>query len=82
MQYKNGIPVDIPHKRQRLLTGIKRSNGKRTHVHSDYDKYNTFATMYKPSERVWAMVPVAHPDFKELKKQGFKKIEVWKKPVP
>lgn len=74
MRRRNGIPIDIPSARK-SVPKVK------THKQAEYTKYKTFATMFKKEndQRIWATVPIAHPDFKSLKKEGFKIIEVWDK---
>lgn len=74
MRQRNGIPIDIP-------TARKPAPKVKTRKPSEYNKYNTYATMFKKEDgqRVWATVPVAHPDFKALKKENFEVVEVWDK---
>ncbi len=74
MRKRNGIPIDIP-------SAHKKAPRVKTQKPAEYNKYKTFATMFKieHEQRIWATVPVAHPDFKSLKKEGFKIIEVWDK---
>lgn len=71
---KNGIMVDIPYLRKRRTKVIPKPQ-------SDFTRYQTFATM-QGSEKgcnVIVIVPVAHEDYKKLKKQGYKEIERWTK---
>lgn len=72
----NGIPVDIPRLRKKV-TNIQTPKI----LHNDFLKFNRFATMlgYENGCSVTAVVPVAHPDYKVLKKQGFRILEVWDK---
>lgn len=74
MRRRNGIPIDIPSAR-------KRAPKVNMQKPVEYNKYKTFATMFKKEndQRIWATVPIAHPDFKSLKREGFKIIEVWDK---
>lgn len=74
MRRRNGIPIDIPSVR-------KQVQKVKTQKPAEYNKYKTFATMFKKEngQRIWATVPVAHPDFKSLKKEGFQIVEVWNK---
>lgn len=74
MRRRNGIPIDIPSARKSIpKVKVQKS--------AEYNKYKKFATMFKKEkeQRIWATVPVAHPDFKSLKKEGFLIIEVWDK---
>lgn len=73
---KNGIPLDIPGQRKKV--------GKVQVIQtpqSDYIVYNKFATMvgFEDGCTVTAIVPVAHPEFKAMKKQGYRVVEVWDK---
>jgi len=74
MRSRNGIPIDIPSAR-------KQAPKVKVQKSAEYNKYKTFATMFKKEndQRIWATVPIAHPDFKLLKREGFKIIEVWDK---
>lgn len=74
MRRRNGIPIDIPGAR-------KQVQKVKTQKSAEYNKYKTFATMFKieNAQRIWATVPVAHSDFKSLKKEGFQIVEVWNK---
>lgn len=74
MRLRNGIPIDI-------LSARKLAPKVKTQKPTEYNKYKTFATMFKKEndQRIWATVPIAHPDFKSLKREGFKIIEVWDK---
>lgn len=74
MRSRNGIPIDIPATR-------KQAPKVKMQKPAEYNKYKTFATMFKieHEQRIWATVPVAHPDFKALKKEGFQIVEVWNK---
>lgn len=71
---KNGIMVDIPGLRKRTTKIIQKPR-------NDFTRYKTFATMigYENGCNVTATVPVAHDDFKKLKQQGYKVVEVWEK---
>ncbi|QCR33152.1 hypothetical protein [Lysinibacillus sp. SGAir0095] len=73
---KNGIPLDIPGQRKKT-TKVQVVQKPR----NDYNKYNTFATMSGFENRcyVTAIVPTMHPEFKVLKKQGYRVLEVWDK---
>jgi|GEM_PF-1122468 len=74
MKRRNGIPIDIPGARKKVPK-------VKTQKSAEYNKYKTFATMFKKENdnRIWATVPVAHKDFKSLKKEGFQIVEVWNK---
>lgn len=71
---KNGIPLDIPVQRKKLSNVVVQKQ-------NDYCKFNKFATMLGFEEDciVTVVVPVAHPEFKKLKKQGYRVLEVWDK---
>ena len=68
---KQGIPVYVPRKKQRVKLKLNQ----------DYNKFNRFATMigYEEGMMIVKMVPVWHQDFKKLKRQQFKIIDVWDK---
>lgn len=73
---KNGIPIDIP--------GLRRNSVKAQIVQNqanDYNAYYKFATMRGVEEGciVTAVVPLAHPEYRIMKKQGYKVLEVWDK---
>ena len=74
MRQRNGIPIDIPGARKPVPKVKVRKP-------TEYNKYKTYATMFKNEngQRTWATVPVAHPDFKALKKEKFEVVEVWDK---
>lgn len=68
---KHGIPVYVPKKKQRV----------RLKLNQDYNKHNRFATMlgYEAGMVVVKMVPVLHKDYKKLKRQKFRVIDIWNK---
>lgn len=70
---KHGIPLDIPKHRQEQQKVIRLT--------PDYFKYKTYATLvgFEDGCNVIATCPVAHPDFKTLKKQGYKVVETWER---
>lgn len=72
----NGIQVDIPWLRKQV-TKIQTPKI----LHNDFQKFNQFVTMVGSENgcSVTAVVPVAHPDYKVLKKQGYRILEVWDK---
>ncbi|MFJ6210570.1 hypothetical protein [Lysinibacillus sp. NPDC092081] len=74
MRKRNGIPIDIPGARnQAPMVKTKKP--------SEYNQYNVYVTMYKcdGGQKIWTMVPLMHPDFKELKKAGYRITEKWDK---
>lgn len=74
MRQRNGIPIDIPGSRK-LVPKVK------TQKPVEYSQYNVYVTMFKQVDGhdVWTMVPLAHPDFKELKAAGYRITEKWDK---
>lgn len=73
---KHGIPIDIPGQRKK----IGRITTSQT-LHNDFNKFNKFATMVgkEGGFPVTVIVPTMHPEFKQLKLQGFKVLEIWDK---
>ncbi|WP_342441775.1 hypothetical protein MHB65_22280 [Lysinibacillus sp. FSL K6-0075] len=74
MRRRNGIPIDIPSARK-SVPKVKVQKP------SEYNQYNVYVTMFKfeDGQKVWTIVPLAHPDFKELKKAGYRITEKWDK---
>lgn len=74
MRQRNGIPIDIPGARKQVSKVKVRKP-------TEYHQYNVFVTMFKRVEghNVWTMVPLMHPDFKELKAAGYRITEQWDK---
>lgn len=72
---RNGIPVDVPHLRKKQKVTVSKV------LHPDFNKYKTFATMYGLEDgfKVIVVVPIKHPDFKALKKQGYRILEIWER---
>ncbi|WP_400194646.1 hypothetical protein [Lysinibacillus telephonicus] len=70
---KNGIPIDIPSQRKKAPTT------KKFNAHKDFYKFKRFATMvgYEDGCNVIATVPMGHPEFKALLKQGYRVIDIW-----
>ena len=74
MRQRNGIPIDIP--------GARKSVPKvKVRKSTEYSKYNVYVTMFKREDghNIWTIVPMAHPDFKELKAAGYRITEKWDK---
>lgn len=74
MKRRNGIPIDIPSAR-------KQAQKVKTQKPSEYNQYNVYVTMFKrvDGQNVWTIVPIAHPDFKKLRKEGYRITEKWDK---
>lgn len=74
LRRRNGIPIDIPSSRKLVP---KVNVQKRT----EYSQYNVHVTMFKREDghNVWTMVPLLHPDYKKLKKDGYRVVEKWEK---
>ena len=74
MRRRNGIPIDIPSARK-SVPKVKVQKP------SEYNQYNVYVTMFKREgdQNVWTMVPLMHPDFKALKKEGYRITEKWDK---
>ncbi|MFJ7950362.1 hypothetical protein ACIQZG_02420 [Lysinibacillus sp. NPDC096418] len=74
MRQRNGIPIDIP--------GARKQVPKvKTQKPVEYSQYNVYVTMFKyeNGQNIWTMVPLMHPDFKELKAAGYRITEKWDK---
>lgn len=71
---RNGIPIDIPSARK----SIPKVNVQKQ---TEYGQYKVFVTMFKHEDghNIWTMVPLLHPDYKKLKKEGYRVIEKWEK---
>lgn len=67
---KHGIPIAQQSKKQHFKT---------FKPHPDFRKYKVFVTMvgYEDGCQVIIICPLAHPDFKKLKKAGYQVIEKW-----
>lgn len=74
MRRRNGIPIDIPDARK-TVPKVKVQKP------SEYNQYNVYVTMFKHKngQNIWTIVPMAHPDFKALKKEGYRITEKWDK---
>lgn len=74
MRQRNGIPIDIPGARKPVPKVKVRKP-------TEYSKYNVYVTMFKREDghNIWTIVPMAHPDFKELKAAGYRIAEKWDK---
>lgn len=74
MRRRNGIPIDIPSAR-------KQAPKVKTQKPVEYNQYNVYVTMFKFEDgiKIWTMVPLMHPDFKALKKEGYRITEKWDK---
>ncbi|MEA0564998.1 hypothetical protein [Lysinibacillus irui] len=74
MRRRNGIPIDIPSARKSVpKVKVQKPN--------EYNQYNVYVTMFKheDGQNIWTMVPLMHPDFKALKKEGYRITEKWDK---
>lgn len=74
MRRRNGIPIDIP--------GARKSVPKvKVQKPNEYNQYNVYVTMFKFEDgiKIWTMVPFMHPDFKKLRKEGYRITEKWDK---
>lgn len=74
MRRRNGIPIDV--------SGARKSVPKvKVQKPNEYNQYNVYVTMFKheDGQKIWTIVPMAHPDFKQLKKEGYKITEKWDK---
>lgn len=71
---RNGIPIDIRSARK----PIPKVNMQKP---TEYSQCNVYVTMFKLEDghNVWTMVPLLHPDYKKLKKDGYRVIEKWEK---
>lgn len=71
---RNGIPIDIRSARK----PIPKVNMQKP---TEYSQYNVYVTMFKREDghNVWTMVPLLHPDYKKLKKDGYRVVEKWEK---
>lgn len=74
MRRRNGIPIDIPGARKQVIKAKAQKI-------PEYNQYNVYVTMFKrvDGQNVWTMVPLMHPDFKALKKEGYRITEKWDK---
>lgn len=74
MRRRNGIPIDIPGARK-SVTKVKVQKP------IEYNQYNVYVTMFKheDGQNIWTMVPFMHPDFKKLRKEGYRITEKWDK---
>ena len=74
MRQRNGIPIDIPGARKPVPKVKVRKP-------TEYHQYNVYVTMFKREDghNIWTIVPMAHPDFKELKAAGYRITEKWDK---
>ncbi|WBF54883.1 hypothetical protein HXV90_02940 [Lysinibacillus sp. JK80] len=74
MRRRNGIPIDIPSERI-------RAPKVKTQKPAEYHHYNVYVTMFKrvDGHNVWTMVPFMHPDYKKLRKEGYRITEKWDK---
>ena len=74
MRKRNGIPIDIPSAR-------KQVQKVKTQKPAEYNQYNVYVTMFKRVEgqNIWTMVPLMHPDYKKLRKDGYRITEKWNK---
>lgn len=74
MRQRNGIPIDIP-------GACKQIPKVKVQKPTEYRQYNVYVTMFKfeDGHNIWTIVPMAHPDFKELKKAGYRITEKWDK---
>ncbi|MFF2179387.1 hypothetical protein ACFVT8_23490 [Lysinibacillus sp. NPDC058147] len=72
MRKRNGIPIDIPSAR-------KQVQKVKTQKPGEYNQYNVYVTMFKreDGQNIWTIVPMAHPDFKKLRKEGYRITEKW-----
>lgn len=70
---KHGIPI--------ATSMPKMQKYKTFKPHPEYYKYKKYATLvgYENGCVVTAICPVAHPDFKKLKTQGYRVIEDWER---
>lgn len=74
MRSRNGIPIDVPGAR-------KQVQKVKTHKPVEYNQYNVYVTMFKRegSQNIWTIVPLMHPDYKKLRKDGYRITEKWDK---
>ncbi|MCT6815333.1 MAG: hypothetical protein M3043_02885 [Lysinibacillus fusiformis] len=74
MRSHNGIPIDIPAER-------KRAPKVNTQKPAEYNHYNVYVTMFKRegNQNIWTMVPFMHPDYKKLRKEGYRITDKWDK---
>ncbi|MCM0626502.1 hypothetical protein M5J14_18565 [Lysinibacillus sp. OL1_EC] len=73
MRRRNGIPIDVP--------GARKAPKVKTQKPVEYNQYNVYVTMFKFEDgiKIWTMVPLMHPDFKKLRKEGYRITEKWDK---
>lgn len=73
MRRRNGIPIDVP--------GARKSPKVKTQKPVEYNQYNLYVTMFKREgdQNIWTMVPFMHPDYKKLRKEGYRITEKWDK---
>lgn len=74
MRRRNGIQIDIPSARKTVpKVKVQKPN--------EYNQYNVYVTMFKREgdQNIWTMVPFMHPDFKKLRKEGYRITEKWDK---
>ncbi|MGE7114750.1 hypothetical protein [Lysinibacillus sp. NPDC047702] len=74
MKQRNGIPIDIPSARK-SVPKVKVQKP------TEYNQYNIYVTMHKREDgkNIWTMVPLMHPDYKKLRKEGYRITEKWDK---
>ena len=74
MRKRNGIPIDIP-------SASKQVQKVKTRKPFEYNQYNKYVTMHKceNGQDIWTMVPFMHPDYKKLRKEGYRITEKWDK---
>ncbi|MGY3186477.1 hypothetical protein [Lysinibacillus sp. TE18511] len=74
MRKRNGIPIDVPSARKQVPK-------VKTQKPAEYNQYNVYVTMYKcdGGQKIWTMVPLMHPDYQKLRKEGYRITEKWDK---